>query len=399
MRPPTKMEESSETSSNDKTSGPSKLNAQAPEFVPRSQSQTTVPGFVYPCFHVVGGDGSQICYFPEHDLLSAQGLCSGLAFVPSSGSRDVLTEDLRQKIVKQVEYQFSTANLACTDYLMKFINKDPEGYVPVSVISSFKKIKPLINNSTDILAAAIRTSTKLVLSSDGKKVKRKHPLTDAEIEDFQSRTVIVENLPENYSHQNLEKIFSVVGSVKNVRICHPPEASSTNSVSSRSVKPDVLVSNKLHALVEYETIAQAEKAIAELNDENWRKGLRVRLLLRRSPRSSKSKKQEFGLADSNHENENTHHAVCDLLEGCCQHLEQAAENTGDENAKRGCGRGWVKCQGHGQAQKLNGSISAQPNSSSHANQSTKPSPPGPRMPDGTRGFTLGRGKPVTSTAS
>lgn len=64
---------------------------------------------------------------------------------------------------------------------------------------------------------------------------------------------------------------------------------------------------KLHALVEYETIAQAEKAvsyspledlityptvlgsrqwlhlqIAELNDENWRKGLRVRLLLRRS---------------------------------------------------------------------------------------------------------------------
>ncbi|KAF3777735.1 La-related protein 6C [Nymphaea thermarum] len=348
MQRPTKMEESSETSSIEKTTTMSKLNAQAPEFVPRSQSQTTVPGIVYPCFHVVGGDGAQICYFPEHDLLSAQNLCSGLAFVPSSCSRDVLTEDLRQKIVKQVEYQFSTANLACTDYLMKFINKDPEGYVPISVISSFKKIKPLINNSNDLLAAAIRTSTKLVVSADGKKVKRKHPLTDAEIEDFQSRTVIVENLPENYSHQNLEKIFNVAGSVKNVRICHPPEANSTNSVASRSVKPDVLVSNKLHALVEYETVTQAEKAIAELNDENWRKGLRVRLLLRRS---------------------------------------------GDENAKRGCGRGWVKCQGHGQSQKPTGAMSAQPNSSSHMNQANKP--PGPRMPDGTRGFTLGRGKPVS----
>lgn len=40
---------------------------------------------------------------------------------------------------------------------------------------------------------------------------------------------------------------------------------------------------QLHALVEYETIDLAEKAVAELTDEhNWRSGLRVRLLLRRT---------------------------------------------------------------------------------------------------------------------
>ena len=42
----------------------------------------------------------------------------------------------------------------------------------------------------------------------------------------------------------------------------------------------------MHALVEYETSQQAEKAVEKLNDErNWRKGLRVRTVLRRSVRT------------------------------------------------------------------------------------------------------------------
>lgn len=37
-------------------------------------------------------------------------------------------------------------------------------------------------------------------------------------------------------------------------------------------------------------------------------------------------------------------------------------------------------------------------SSSHAVEPSKP-PPGPRMPDGTRGFTMGRGQPLVSRQS
>lgn len=80
-----------------------------------------------------------------------------------------------------------------------------------------------------------------VLSEDGKKIKRKQLFTERDKEELQvsngkyilhyfffismqfigifvfffssskSRTVVVENLPEDYSRQNLEKIFSVAG--------------------------------------------------------------------------------------------------------------------------------------------------------------------------------------------
>jgi len=138
------------------------------------------------------------------------------------------------------------------------------------VIASTKKVKSLVNN-VHVLTQAIRSSSKLVsifhgvghsfwsfslvfslimrllkvLSTDGKKVKRKHPFTEKEKEDLQvnklyvflvfirmdgvevsshcsivhvsfsfllqSRTVVAENLPDDHSHQNLQKIFSTVG--------------------------------------------------------------------------------------------------------------------------------------------------------------------------------------------
>uniref|UniRef100_A0A453BQL4 HTH La-type RNA-binding domain-containing protein n=1 Tax=Aegilops tauschii subsp. strangulata TaxID=200361 RepID=A0A453BQL4_AEGTS len=157
------------------------------------------------------------------------------------------------------------------------MNKDSEGYVPLSVISSWKKIKSL-GATNQMLVKALRTSTKLIVSDDGKKVRRRQPFTEKHKEELQSRMIIAENLPEDSSRNSLEKVFSVVGSVKNIKICHPQEPS-----SARASKSDTLVSNKMHALVEYETSQQAEKAVEKLNDErNWRKGLRVRTVLRRS---------------------------------------------------------------------------------------------------------------------
>ncbi|CAJ1976082.1 unnamed protein product, partial [Sphenostylis stenocarpa] len=187
-----------------------------------------------------------------------------------------------------VEYYFSDLNLATTDHLMRFINKDPEGFVPISVVASFKKIKALITSHSQ-LATVLRNSSKLVVSEDGKKIKRQYPLTESDIEELQSRIVVAENLPEDHCHQNLMKVFSAVGSVKTIRTCPPQTSNSGASSASRLGKVDGMpLSNKLHAFVEYESVELAERAIvnhsqvAELNDEgNWRSGLRVRLMLRR----------------------------------------------------------------------------------------------------------------------
>ena len=85
---------------------------------------------------------------------------------------------------------------------MRFINKDPERYVPIFVVASFKKIKALITTNSQ-LATVLHNSLKLVVSEDGKKVRHEHPLIESDMEELQSRIIVVENLPKDNCHQNL----------------------------------------------------------------------------------------------------------------------------------------------------------------------------------------------------
>ncbi|KAI4295619.1 hypothetical protein L6164_035644 [Bauhinia variegata] len=391
--PEEKIRENPEKDTKETPNASFKFNAQAPEFVPRSQTQMPISGYFYPCFQILGGAGaSDWFYVSDQDPAC---IIPGTNVALPNCSKNILTHDLQQKIVKQVEYQFSDMSLLANESFLRQVNKDPEGYVPISVIASTKKIKALIGN-IHLLTQAIRSSSKLVLSTDGKKVKRKHPFTEKEKEDLQSRTVVAENLPEDHSYQNLQKIFGVVGSVKTIRICHPQESNSPRP------KSDFFISNKIHALVEYETTDIAEKAVDKLNDErNWRKGMRVRLLLRRSPKSVlKSRKSEFdGFIDDNEilnsdsAEDSSHTNNTDLN----------AETNVEENAT-GSKKGWARGRGKGrgcvQSHGGRGLLAppSQPSSIvlSEASVNVKQNSKGPRMPDGTRGFTMGRGKPVNS---
>ncbi|KAI8024808.1 La-related protein 6C [Camellia lanceoleosa] len=375
------------------SSGSFKFNAHAPEFVPRMQTQVPISGYFYPCFHFLGGSGgSDWIYVGDQEPIQ---LISDSTVALPNYSKNVLTQDLHQKIIKQVEYQLSDMSLLANESLSKHMNKDSEGYVPIAVIASTKKIKSLISNH-HLLAQVLRSSSNLVVSNDNKKVKRKHLFTDKDREELQSRTVVAENLPEDHSHHNLEKIFSVVGRVKTIRICHPQEPNSSRS------KGDYVISNKIHALIEYETSEIADKAVEKLNDErNWRKGLRVRVLLRCSPKSVlKSRKSEFdGILD---DCETPHESAEDS--SLSHFSELIADNNDEENSagtKKGFGRGRGKPRPRTQSQSHNGrcllSPSPQSSGSIQFEASAKQTTKGPRMPDGTRGFTMGRGKPLTTT--
>ncbi|XP_061947926.1 la-related protein 6B-like isoform X1 [Populus nigra] len=314
------------------------------------------------------------------------------------------SDEAMNKLLNQVEYYFSDLNLATTDHLMRFITKDPEGYVPISVVASFKKVKAVVNNNSQ-LATILRNSTKLVVSEDGKKVRRQHPLTESDVEELQSRIVVAENLPEDHCHQNLMKIFSAVGSVKTIRTC-PPQPSGGASSASRSGKADGMhFSNKLHAFVEYETVEIAEKAVAELNDEgNWRSGLKVRLMLKRG---AQGKKGHDGQGHSEEDEVSAFEQMPNekLTEDQAQqHDVHSHEHSGEDHAndkegaqrKRNRGRG--KGRGRGQYHHNNhhsnhvGTPPSNPVLGEHPTMAKQP--PGPRMPDGTRGFAMGRGKLV-----
>ncbi|KAF9684274.1 hypothetical protein SADUNF_Sadunf04G0101000 [Salix dunnii] len=252
-----------------------KFNAQEPEFNFGATASAT-GGFDW----IFVGDQDHAAYLISNNPNHAMSICP-------SKNRDVLNDDLQEKIIKHVEYQLSDMSLLANESMSKHIRKDPE--VPIAVIASTKKTRSLVNDN-DLLAQALNSSSKLVLTEDGRKVKRKIPFTDEHREELLSRIVVVENLPDDHSHQNVQKIFSVVGSAETIRICHPQESNSSRS------KNDFFVTNKLHALVELETRVIAEKAVEKLNEErNWRKGIRVRLLLRCSPKSirTRGRKTEF----------------------------------------------------------------------------------------------------------
>ncbi|KAL4561253.1 hypothetical protein LXL04_033416 [Taraxacum kok-saghyz] len=327
----------------------------------------------------------------------------------------------RQLSRNLVEYYFSDINLATTDHLMRFINKDPEGYVPISVVVSFKKIKALVNSNAQ-LASILRNSTKLVVSEDGKKVKRQHPLTESDMEELQSRIIVAENLPEDHCHQNLMKIFSVVGSVKTIRTCQPQTTNGGPSSASRGAKADGMhFTNKLHAFVEYESIDLAEKAVMELNKEgSWRNGLRVRLL-RRSPqtkpaqtRGKKSGQEEEAAQKeedtSTSEQQHLEDTVTNQQSEVHSHdhigEEQPNEKEGGHKKGRNRGRGKGQGQGRGGRSQYNNRMSHvvvpvmgnSVNTPEHGSGIGK-QPPGPRMPDGTRGFAMGRGKPLVVSVS
>ncbi|KAJ6716665.1 LUPUS LA PROTEIN-RELATED [Salix koriyanagi] len=378
-----------------------KFNAQAPEFFPRSHATATqmpISGYFYPYFDYLGAPaagGSDWFFVGNQDhaaYLISNNPNVAMPNCPTKNS-DALTDDLRKKIIKQVEYQFSDISLLANESMSKHINKDPEGYVPISVIASTKKMRSLVIDN-DSLAQALKSSSKLSLSEDGKKVKRNIPFTDKDREELQSRIVVVENLPEDHSHQNVQKIFSVVGSVKTIRICHPQESTSSGA------KNDFFVTNKLHALVELETREMAEKAAEKLNDlRNWRKGLRVRLLLRCSPKSvlPRGRRSEFDIWEE--VDSPLYESTADTFKPNISEavIESQAEGSPGASKKAWAAKGHGKGKGRGQLNCSRGLLApVKCGSAPQCEASAKNASKGPRMPDGTRGFTVGRGKPLVT---
>jgi La-related protein 7 len=166
----------------------------------------------------------------------------------------------------------------------------------------------------------------------------------------------------------------------------------------------------VHAIVEYEAVEAAEKAVTTLNDErNWRTGMRVILLAKRSAMGSgkhvQSSKENHGTvskrnnegqsskevqqpvseknggADSGEVALDKENVNSDVNHEEVRQHQKTNPNSGRKGRYGSQGKG-LSGQGHGSSPTISGSDSV-----------NKPIS-GPRMPDGTRGFTTGRGRPL-----
>lgn len=309
----------------------------------------------------------------------------------------VSLDDLKLKIIKQVEYYFSDENLPTDKYMLSLVKRNKEGFVPIPAIASFRKMKKLTRDHL-FIAAALMESSLLVVSGDGKRVKRLNPLRFNEVKDHKLCTVLAENLPEDHSRENIRQIFQIAGNIKKITINDLRSA----AASAKHIKQDKFIGSKLHALVEYETIEAAEKAVAMLNNEqDWRNGMRVKFLSRMAGKYAQKKQPSKGSNSeknsSGHVSEKTgdeeNHGSHEYREDMPvvedgEHLSK--DKGGQRNSKQGRSRKQkyraTNGMGHGGT------------SSIRTTEPSKP-PPGPKMPDGTRGFAIGRGRPLVPASN
>lgn len=110
---------------------------------------------------------------------------------------------VEDKIRTQIEFYFSDSNLPNDRFLKAEIAKD-DGWVPLSTIASFQRLKQL---STDlaVVISALEPSTQILLNDDKTKIKRAVPLGDV---DASANTVYIDGFPLDSTLESLEKFLT-----------------------------------------------------------------------------------------------------------------------------------------------------------------------------------------------
>ncbi|MED6248609.1 hypothetical protein ATANTOWER_002623 [Ataeniobius toweri] len=166
----------------------------------------------------------------------------------SRPKHDEHREGSRGDIKRQVEFWFGDVNLHKDRFLKKLIDESENGYVDISVLASFSRMKKLTAD-TKLIARALRNSSVVQINLEGTKVRRQHPLGNPP-NNIDSRTVYVELLPKDVTHSWIERVFTKCGNVVYVSI---PRYRNTGD-------------SKGFAFVEFEKEEEAQKAIEMLNN-------------------------------------------------------------------------------------------------------------------------------------
>lgn len=118
-----------------------------------------------------------------------------------------------------VEFYFNDSNLPFDKFLWTLTRKDPEGFVPIATLASFKRMQP-IKDAIGLpkIAEVLRSSEFLEVSEDGERVKRRKPLVP--VKDAFARSVYAKGFPEEHEtlQQELEKFFAQFGKINSVRM-------------------------------------------------------------------------------------------------------------------------------------------------------------------------------------
>ena len=208
--------------------------------------------------------------------MSLEQLSSNLV-QPENGTDTV---QLRERIVKQVEWYFSDENLVRDSFLMKHINRNKKGFVSLKLVASLRKVKA-ITKDWKVVQTEIKHSHLLELNEDGTKIRRVSPVPQIDYSNL-PKTVIVTKYPHlPPEEETIKEEFGRFGKIARVMILHPSKSIPLNVKSCRSKHPEI--GKELCILVEYNTEDAANTACAELSQaHNWRQTMTVRMITQES---------------------------------------------------------------------------------------------------------------------
>ena len=130
----------------------------------------------------------------------------------TASNLNMSTED---KILKQIEFYFSDSNLPYDKFLRSLVANDPQGFVSLETIGSFKKMKEISTDMKEILVA-LSKSKMLEVDKDGKNVRRVTPLPESSVQD--ERSIYAKGFSEDATLDIIKPYFEPFGEVLCVRL-------------------------------------------------------------------------------------------------------------------------------------------------------------------------------------
>ncbi|UJR13382.1 hypothetical protein I4U23_000398 [Adineta vaga] len=140
-------------------------------------------------------------------------------------SQTTTTPELEKQIIRQIEYYFSDVNMIRDKFLKDEVVKD-QGWIPLSVLTTFKRLQSLTTDCKTIMNALKNSVSGLLQLDESENKIRRHPdrpipNSQAELElALRDRTVCVEGFPptDDVTLDKLLQFFEKYGSTDNIQM-------------------------------------------------------------------------------------------------------------------------------------------------------------------------------------
>lgn len=238
---------------------------------------------------------------------------------PESTPEKSSNSKLESDIIRQVEYYFGDANLRRDKFLLEQIGKDEDGWVPFSVLLTFKRLAALSTDIEVIANALMKSEEGLVEISEDKTKIRRHPEkpipehNEERRKEIASRTAYVKGFPLETEMSDLIEFFNPFEKVANIIMRKYSDKATKTYKFKGSVFVTFVKKEQCEAFVNKEKVQYKDRDLIRLWQEKYFEQKKT------EERGSKKKNKKVKEEDK-----------IELPKGAILHFEGCDENTSRE---------------------------------------------------------------------